>query len=262
MNKNEAMIEPIILRLPIKGKGNGELYEYDPVVKELKSYNEIDEQSSYSFLEKKEGGSGENVKEQISTFIDANDLKRIPARTDISCWWCCHPFSTPPIPLPEKCVGEVFHVKGCFCSFNCALAYNLKLRDNKVRSRESMLRYMMKKAYPSISISGNFNPAPDNKILKKFGGILTIDEFRENNRNNTKEYKFVDPPVQYILPQIHAIHARQMNMVSKNRSIIKNRKFIPLNMKEVDSAMKFLNKENKRVANNCLERTMGVSIQN
>ena len=52
-------------------------------------------------------------------------------KTDICCWWCCHKCDVP-LSLPEKLYDDTFHVFGCFCSFNCAAAYNVNLNDYKI----------------------------------------------------------------------------------------------------------------------------------
>src|SRR6185312_11606305 len=46
------------------------------------------------------------------------------------CWWCCHPFDSFPVYLPVKYHPKTkqFKVKGCFCSFNCVMAYGLTER--------------------------------------------------------------------------------------------------------------------------------------
>eukprot|EP00899_Mesostigma_viride_P009138 jgi/Mesvir1/18225/Mv09504-RA.1 len=53
--------------------------------------------------------------------------KKWPLSTDVACWWCCHKFACTPCPLPVAYKEEKgFLVKGCFCSFSCAKAYNFR----------------------------------------------------------------------------------------------------------------------------------------
>ena len=57
---------------------------------------------------------------------------QMEARTNVSCWWCCHRFNTFPIRSPTKFDSKrnLFHVTGYFCSFNCCMSYVYK-EDNK-----------------------------------------------------------------------------------------------------------------------------------
>ena len=61
-----------------------------------------------------------------------NLINNIPKNDDLVCWWCCHKFNNTPVYLPEKKYEDNYHVYGYFCSFNCALAYNLDKNDYKV----------------------------------------------------------------------------------------------------------------------------------
>ena len=61
--------------------------------------------------------------------IDNEGKQSLDESTNIHCWWCCHKFDNPPCQLPEKYYEKKYHVFGCFCSYNCALSYNLDLDD-------------------------------------------------------------------------------------------------------------------------------------
>jgi hypothetical protein len=109
-----------------------------------------------------------------------------PVNTNIHCWWCCYEFEGMPIPVPLKydVKSERFVLKGCFCSFNCAQAYSFRRKLNN----EGLVRLLFKKMnqtpdfdYKNFSIK----KAPDPFLLRLFGGILSIEEFRENFTNST-----------------------------------------------------------------------------
>jgi hypothetical protein len=95
--------------------------------------------------------------------------------------------------------------------------------------------------------------------LKNFGGVLDIDDYRKNLLTNKMEYNVIFPPVMVMIPQIEEIHAHQKSMNKKSRKIRENKKFIPLNMLDVDKAVNNLKKKHVNVrAKNCLEKTMGI----
>ena len=118
---------------------------------------------------------------------EMNKAKEIPSQTDVYCWWCRHsiPEDWHPLGCPVKFVKkdnkttfeEYFETDGIFCSFNCALAYiNVEMRFN-IRYRESggLLQLLYKKL---LGVDGQFSPALDWRLLKKYGGCLSISEFR------------------------------------------------------------------------------------
>jgi hypothetical protein len=120
-------------------------------------------------------------------------------KTDIACWWCTCNFNTPPCFIPEKVVENTYHVFGCFCSFNCAAAYNVSIDDYKVWDRYSLI----KKLYNNIYNNNNeILVAPPRESLNKFGGPLTIEQFRRNNQIVKKKYRMIMPPMVSIVPYI------------------------------------------------------------
>src|SRR5271154_3974101 len=74
-------------------------------------------------------------------FISYNTKKKITiTKTNNKCWWDANKFTNLPCFLPELFHNNVYHVTGCFCSFNCALAYNLYyLKDSKIHQRKSLI---------------------------------------------------------------------------------------------------------------------------
>jgi hypothetical protein len=114
---------------------------------------------------------------------------------NISCWYCTHSFNTQTFFLPDTIHDGKCHVMGCFCSPNCATAYNVRrINDYKVFERNSLL----KKLYNIETLV--ISPKPE--VLQKFGGPITIEQFRKNNITNKKEYNFILPPLVSIVPLV------------------------------------------------------------
>ena len=119
--------------------------------------------------------------------IDNNTNKVIELKkTDLNCWWDTYPINNYPYFLPEKYYNGKFYVFGCFSSPECAVAYNLYMNDYKVMERFALLQ----KLYGPIK-----KIAPSKEILKKYGGIVEIDEYRQNFINCDKEYRLKLPPM-------------------------------------------------------------------
>lgn len=127
--------------------------------------------------------------------VDQNVL--IPSKTNICCWWCTHQFENLPTYLPEKYSDGKFHVSGCFCSFNCAGAYNLALNDNKIWERYSLLKlmyYMINKDNITSINDIDINIAGPKELLEKYGGPMKIEEYRKNSKILGREYHKLIPP--------------------------------------------------------------------
>lgn len=101
-----------------------------------------------------------------------------PKYTNICCMHDSCKIKGKPYFLPDKYNNGIFYIIGWFCSLNCALAYNLNLKDDNINQRTNLLYYLYQ-----IN-NENILPAPDKILLKKFGGKYNIDEFRNLNKHN------------------------------------------------------------------------------
>lgn len=153
------------------------------------------------------------------TMKDSITNKRICVQT---CYWCHHPFKNTPIGCPIRyhtdsvaklCRSELskeeyvveqaipkntilqkddfYHIpknyyetEGSFCSFNCCLAYiQDKGRNPRYTNSYNLLMKMYKEMYPEHKIQ-RILPAPDWKLLREYGGFMTIEQFRNDSRNH------------------------------------------------------------------------------
>lgn len=135
---------------------------------EKKEYQEDIEDHSYV----------KKVTSVLRDFERKSDDGEWPMSTSVSCYWCSHQFDNPPIGLPMKYFAseDGFYVTGCFCSISCAAAFNLASRDSNdtVCERHSMLCSLSKMLTGDDSVT----VAPTWKSLVKFGGYMTIQQFR------------------------------------------------------------------------------------
>jgi len=165
-------------------------------------------------------------------------------KTNIACWWCTHNFDTLPCFIPEKIIDGNYYVFGCFCSYNCAATYNLKMDDSYIWNRYSLL----KKLYNAIhGGTDDISLAPPREIFSKFGGTLTYEDYRKNCKKNTKEYRFIMPPMTSIVPLIEEGYTdttkvnvsladlNKKNMLKRNKPLptVKNTLFETLGIKEI-----------------------------
>lgn len=128
-----------------------------------------------------------------------------PLSTSVSCYWCCHPFTGPPLGLPVKSFANAdgFYVTGCFCSLACASAFNLDSRDSHdtVCERQAMLAELSR----MIHANNRIKAAPDWKSLQKFGGYMTIEQFR-NASSESKVILANIPPMRSLTTQLEEVN--------------------------------------------------------
>jgi hypothetical protein len=98
------------------------------------------------------------------------------------CWWCCHSFESESLHMPYKICKKTNKIltMGHFCSWSCMKAFNInKHNDIKSSTINSMIYQLRGTTKPPIK------PAPDRYALEKFGGTMTIEEFRKSDSTNT-----------------------------------------------------------------------------
>lgn len=117
-----------------------------------------------------------------------------PKSTEVNCFWCAHGFEGTPCFLPVKEESGVYHVYGNYCTPQCALAYLLyEHLDSHVRWERMALLHRMYKC------SGRLYPAPPRESLVSFGGIYTIEKFRDIITGNKVRVDVQVPPMVSIL---------------------------------------------------------------
>jgi hypothetical protein len=193
----------------IKNKYDEKCIEYDNI---KKKYDELTEKfKKFTYLEDKMTDNGMIQKKY---YINNSSIYNINGdnwntSTDNWCLWCSHGFETVPIGLPEKyCIKKnKYYLRGCFCSFNCAMSYNYQtIRDYKVHERFSLLNKIKKIIFNNSDIQNRpIIAAPPREILKCFGGEKTIEEFRNSCIPIPKEYNHLLPPIIPIFTVIEEI---------------------------------------------------------
>jgi len=220
-NNNEQ--EEIILHLPLTKSdiinlkdGEINISDIDNDVEESITSNEQNEISNkhLNFIIKKLKEENDELKKFLTEItpmyftevkmypinlklFDKNNEQFTPKKTNICCWWCAHSFDCYPTFIPDKFYEGNFYVYGCFCSFNCAGAYNLNLNDSKVLERYSLLKqlyYYINKVNITSIKDIEINIAGPRELLEKFGGTMKIDDYRKNSKIMGREYHKLMPP--------------------------------------------------------------------
>jgi len=221
---NNSTDEPIIVQLPIQidnSKIDSEI-ENSIFIKNEEDIN-IDNNHKNDFLMKKEIKKKDKIifklRKKISDLknkldiIHGKTVNKVEVSTsnynnNTKCWWCKSLFDTVSVGLPDEYYGEKFYCIGHFCSYNCALSYNIDLNDQKLWKRTSLLNILYKNTYNKYI---KIMPAPDWRSLKDFGGKLSIDEFRDKFIINTTDYTVLHPPLISRVAQIEKSYRKINN---------------------------------------------------
>ena len=150
-----------------------------------------------------------------------------------ACFWDTCTFDNPPIYIPKHFINGTYHVYGCFCSPECAVAH---LMNECIDSSTKFERYhLLNNIYSKIyDYKKSIKPSPNPfYMLEKYYGNLTIQEYRSLLRNE-RLFLIVDKPLTRILPELH----------EDNDDFILNNKIIPSNNYQVKSRLQ-RKKQNK-----------------
>jgi hypothetical protein len=169
-------------------------------LRESNSFFKQNEPEKFSFLDE-----AKRLRSCTQSQVDYENGKRW-------CWWCKHQFDTPPWGCPIRLKSSIKNVNylsaisktnyslvekhelnnnnecvyitdGMFCSINCCLSW---ANDKKQDVDYTNSLFLLSKMYRQVSrkkITDTVNlptAAPDWKLLERFGGYLTIHQFRED----------------------------------------------------------------------------------
>jgi hypothetical protein len=130
-----------------------------------------------------------------------NNIKSYSVNT--CCFWCCHSFSGNSfiLPINYDTHKNIYNCEGNFCSPECSLAflYDMKISDNSKWHRHSLLINLYGFMYNDYII----NPAPSKYLLRMFGGILDIKQFRDYFQDSNELILSEFPPIRMSFPSMN-----------------------------------------------------------
>jgi len=143
---------------------------------------------------RKEYGKNINVE-----YSDSSKTQELPSETAVACFWCCENFVGRPCIIPSQVLDEVWQVYGNFCCPQCAMAYLIsEMLDTHTRWERIAL---LNRLYSSYSY-GRIYPAPSRESMKRFGGIISSEEFRSICDSQRIRVDVHMPPMVSILASI------------------------------------------------------------
>ena len=144
------------------------------------------------------------IQEKHKMIVTMYDVQRsivMPLATEIPCWWCRHEFTTPPLGAPiqyhPSCSNSTLTVKkyfkelnipsdatdffetvGIFCMEPCIKAYIISQPFNDRFKNALTLLTLLHSKITRTETCTHIPKAPDWRLLERYGGHLSIDEFR------------------------------------------------------------------------------------
>lgn len=214
-------------------------------------------QTKEEIPEPEECDTDDNYAVRVSTVLRDFDRKSKdgdwPMSTSVACYWCSHDFKTPPVGLPTKWFEKEdgFFVTGCFCSLECAAAYNFDSKESNevICERHAMLSNLSEILRGSKEVSS----APPWTALHKFGGHMTISQFREYTTAGQILMENV-PPMRSLTTQLVEVNEEDVGGGFN---------YIPIDDKRVERGMQELSLKRKKPISdykNTLDRTMNVTV--
>lgn len=161
----------------------------------------------------------------------------IEKNNDIVCYYCTESFTNDPCFIPDKYdkASKTYYVFGNFCSYSCASKYNIDLGDYNLWNRNSLLTSMFRDSAKLSGISDYCSllipNCPPKESLIKFGGYMTIEEFRRQSLNGDRQYQYIHPGMEIKKSYIEDIHKKPE--IFDSLTTIKNRlkSILPTNEK-------------------------------
>jgi hypothetical protein len=248
--------ENVIVRLSVPDDNDSDCsehphaYNYNNDQYNIMEYNETfsKEDTPVHDMNKNDGLK---VVDILKDFEEKNKNNEWPTNTSICCYWCCHNFDNAPFGIPVSYSNGNFDVYGCFCSLECAAAYNFKSTESldEIWERYNLINLLSRK----INYGRIVKPAPDRLTLKTFGGFLDIKNFR--NYNNTNKIVNINfPPMTSLTQQIEEINEYELNS---------DLKYIPIDSERINRCKEnMIFKRNKPIINEkaTLKSSMNLTI--
>lgn len=196
---------------------------------------------------------GKRVFDHLSEFMTRDDW---PLTTSVSCFWCCHAFSNTPFGIPTKFSADKFHVVGCFCSLECATAYNFYSSELKHDMWESytLINLLSRR----IQYKDTVRMAPPRHALKMFGGYMDIYEFRGQSESS-KVISTHTYPMVAVIQQLEEVNDTDNYNYGHRKNM-----FVPIDKQKLfmlETKMKLERTKPLYQNKNTLDHTMNLKVE-
>lgn len=247
----------------------------EEVTKEIENTNEVSDNDSSIFIKNENieknnkpkdkkikfeihENNIEEIKEKISELqqklIHLNKNKKPKTikskfKKGTKCFWCRNSFNNPAVQLPYQFSSEIFKCKDNFCSWNCAVSFNLEINDEFVMKRYSLINLMYYMTYGIFTV---IKPANHWRTLEEYGGYQSIKEFRKNLLFNDDDYLLLHPPMESLYSSFEKIHVKPRLSEESDELVLKRTTPLKNNATNLEKTFKFKKKRksNQNITSN------------
>ena len=146
--------------------------DHSNLLKELSYENDVDS-NFFMYNNNKNNESNERIKDKFYSYDEWYN-------NTILCWYCGNNFNNKPVFIPKRISNSTLDICGNFCSFPCSCKYiNIYYKGNENQRciYINNLKYLYK-VFNNKEV--NIIPeSPDKEIMKKYGGFMTEQEYKE-----------------------------------------------------------------------------------
>ena len=144
------------------------------------------------------GASSNDSSTGRCSYKDAEIRKLLnwPLTTSAACHNCAHEFDGIPVPLPVRYdeIRKIYFCRGIFCSWQCAKRYNMDTTSGRSGGRNMFIANLAFATWIKLKgpvgetkmnrmkrylDAGGIQPAQPKEVLIRFGGNVSIDEYRK-----------------------------------------------------------------------------------
>ena len=140
-------------------------------------------------------------------------------KSNVLCWWCCHSFTTMPIPsvvtYDER--RKRYHLKGIFCSWECSNSFTSE------NCRNFSYFYKLFREWTGDKSTTNIKKAPSKYILKAFGGHMDISEFRKCPYESREIFLSENNKMSYVNQDILEVYIEMEKKKKKKLTLIRKK---------------------------------------
>lgn len=212
---DNALTEPIVLQL------NLSYDKIENIISSKENENNINEPQPYD-PENNLSIMDEKVQNHSSNDVNENSTSK--QHHQIICYWCYHNIFQTEYGMPIR--YDVFHnsftMYGSFCSLECVAAYNYSVHMgcDRVWEINSWIQYLGK----MYGYTKPIRPAPSRYLLNIFNGPLTIEEFRNCHKDQTKSLVINIPPFIHVSSQMEILNTSFLDNNKKTSTNVVNKK--------------------------------------
>lgn len=197
--------------------------------------NKYNEKDTYCCNEK--NVNKKLIWEKLKT-IQQNLRSNTTANKNSCCFRCTCEFDNPSVSIPMHNLDGVYKCYGNFCNPECAAGF---LFDEPIETSIKWERYsLLNNIYkPVYNYDSNIKPAPQPfYLLDKYYGNLTIEEYREMNRNSSYGViMVVNKPLIRVMPELFTDNSEHNNNKKEKYKLSRNKP--PINKGDGNESWKF-----------------------